>query len=474
MVAAVSPDEGASGAGAGGARTAGVRVQAVVIGAGQAGLVAAHELARRGLEPGRDFVVLDAAEGPGGAWRERWDSLTFDRAHGIADLPGLPLPAPDPREPSSRVVSRYFADYESTFDLHVVRPATVLAVRSSPEAAPPLDLSAPPHAPALAEAAPSADGSGSPVDPAAPAGGGASGGASPSSAGPGDAIARGTWLDVDVDVAGERRTYVTRLVISATGTWSHPFIPYVPGAETFGGWQLHTVDFVRARDFAGERVVVVGGGLSAVQFLLQIAPVAASTVWATRQPPNFTRVGFDAVWGADVEQAVDQRTGAGLPPASVVRTTGIPMEPEYLRGVADGVLVSRGMFDRVGERRVRFSPAAALPQDDPRRGGLGPSAPSKAESGRGPAVPESWQPYGTATWVDADVLFWNTGFRPAIGHLAPLQLREAGGGIRLDGRVAVARDPRVLMVGYGASASTRGAAHAGREAGRLAVRRLGL
>lgn len=66
------------------------RIPAVIIGAGQAGLAAAHELVHRGLVPGTDFLVFDADDGPGGAWRHRWDSLTLGNAHGIADLPGLP------------------------------------------------------------------------------------------------------------------------------------------------------------------------------------------------------------------------------------------------------------------------------------------------------------------------------------------------------------------------------------------------
>ncbi|HIW30759.1 MAG TPA: pyridine nucleotide-disulfide oxidoreductase, partial [Candidatus Luteococcus avicola] len=71
---------------------------------------------------------------------------------------------------------------------------------------------------------------------------------------------------------------------------------------------------------------------------------------------------------------------------------------------------------------------------------------------------------------DVDVLFWNTGFRPALTHLAPLQLREPGGGIRMTDDVTVAKDPRVLLVGYGSTASTVGANRAGRLAGRAAAR----
>jgi pyruvate/2-oxoglutarate dehydrogenase complex dihydrolipoamide dehydrogenase (E3) component len=70
----------------------------------------------------------------------------------------------------------------------------------------------------------------------------------------------------------------------------------------------------------------------------------------------------------------------------------------------------------------------------------------------------------------ADVILWATGFRAAIDHLAPLKLREPGGGIRIDGTRAVA-DPRLHLVGYGPSASTIGANRAGRTAVRD-IRRL--
>ncbi len=72
--------------------------------------------------------------------------------------------------------------------------------------------------------------------------------------------------------------------------------------------------------------------------------------------------------------------------------------------------------------------------------------------------------------VSADVILWATGFRAALDHLAPLRLREPGGGIRVEGTRAVA-DPRIHLVGYGPSASTIGANRAGRAAVRD-IRRL--
>ncbi|VEG28165.1 NAD(P)-binding domain-containing protein [Actinomyces howellii] len=508
-------------------------LEVVIIGAGQAGLAAAGELVRRGMAPGPELLVLDAEEGPGGAWRHRWDSLTIGRAHHIADLPHFPAGELDSSRPSSAVVPEYYGRFEAARGLNVLRPVRVTAVRSTDLPAVPLAVGdkrvgrtegAGKDGPTSAEpmAGRQWPGGSRPGAQGAPTAG-ANGAAVPFGAG---AVRRDTLLAVDASTPQGPRTWLTRMVVSAAGTWSHPYVPYVPGVETFAGRQLHTVGYRRAEDFAGQRVVVVGGGLSAVQMLLEIAPHTAATTWATRRPPDFSSADFDEVWGAEVEQAVDARTAAGQRPVSVVRTTGIPMLPAYQDGVRSGVLVSRGMFDRVGSEGVRFSPAVTA-QD---AAGLGPSA------GSGLAVPESWDPYSEPTWVRADVIIWNTGFRAALRHLAPLRLRESpldagprsfgeqrpgalgstprraasvcapvgrpaeagrsdgtgrpaeegraervppdsavarrDSGIRMVGRVAVAADPRVLLVGYGSSASTHGATRAGAEAARIALRRL--
>jgi len=74
-----------------------------------------------------------------------------------------------------------------------------------------------------------------------------------------------------------------------------------------------------------------------------------------------------------------------------------------------------------------------------------------------------------------DVILWATGFRHAVGHLAPLGLRSSYGGIQLDqasGWTTSIMDPRVQLVGYGPSASTIGANRAGRAAARGVARQL--
>ena len=331
---------------------------AVVIGAGQAGLSASYHLKRRGLA----HVVLDADAAPGGAWQHRWDSLTMQDVHGIAALPDSDSPgAPDGR--ANAVVPAYFGDYERTYDLPVVRPVRVDRVESV-----------------------------------------------------GDLL---------VVHAGDR-TWTTRTVVNATGTWTQPHLPYYPGIADFRGEQLHTVSYPGPDHFRGLRVVVVGGGASAVQLLGEIAPVAADTLWVTRRAPVWRTDEFNPDRGREAVALVEERVRRGLPPASVVSVTGLALREQERPAELLGAYERHPMFSRIEPDGVRRSDGTLWP---------------------------------------ADVILWATGFRPAIGHLAPLHLRSDRGGIQLDGTTAVA-DPRVQLVGYGPSASTIGANRAGRVAAR--------
>ncbi|MGV9246094.1 NAD(P)-binding domain-containing protein [Streptomyces sp. NPDC003710] len=341
----------------------------VVIGAGQAGLSSAYHLRRTGCEPERDFVVLDHAPGPGGAWQFRWPSLTFAKVHGMHALPGMELTGADPARPSSEVVSEYFDRYEHAFDLRVRRPVDVRAVREGTGGRLLVETSA------------------------------------------------GAWAP--------------RALINATGTWDRPFWPSYPGQETFLGRQLHTAQYLGPQEFAGRRVVVVGGGASGTQHLMEIAPYAAATTWVTRRAPVFREGPFTEDVGRAAVALVEERVRQGLPPRSVVSVTGLPLNDAVRQAIADGVLDRQPMFDRIVPDGVEW--------DDGRH-------------------------------VDADVILWATGFRAAIDHLAPLRLRQPGGGIRVEGTRAVS-DPRIHLVGYGPSASTIGANRAGRAAVRD-IRRL--
>jgi thioredoxin reductase len=361
------------------ASASGVRLKTdiVVIGAGQAGLSTAYHLKRRGLPPIRGFVVLDQSPNAGGAWQFRWPSLTLSTVNRIHDLPGMPfadvVDTTATEVQAAVAVPTYYAAYEKAFDLPVYRPVKVIVVCN-----------------------------------------------------------RGGRLNVETD-----RIHVSaRGIINAAGTWETPYIPEYPGAERFEGRQLHTRDYRGAAEFAGKHVIIVGGGISAIQLLDEISRVTTAT-WVTRRPPEFRTGPFDEAAGRAAVAIVEDRVRRGLPPSSVVSVTGLPVTPAIEEMRARGVLERLPMFSEITQDGVRWANGA---------------------------------------FVRADVILWCTGFRSSLDHLAPLVLREPNGGIVMTGRLAtqVAKDPRIHLVGYGPSASTIGANRAGGAAATELMAHLGL
>ncbi|HYN40063.1 MAG TPA: NAD(P)-binding domain-containing protein, partial [Rhodospirillales bacterium] len=83
-----------------------------------------------------------------------------------------------------------------------------------------------------------------------------------------------------------QRSWTAKAVVSATGTWSKPFVPDYPGRPSFRGRQIHSAAYRSASAFAGRRVLVGGGGNSGAQILAEIAQVA-TPVWVTVEAPLF-------------------------------------------------------------------------------------------------------------------------------------------------------------------------------------------
>src|SRR3954467_9256153 len=90
------------------------RYDVIVVGGGQAGLAVGHHLRRQG----RRFVLLDAANRPAAAWRDRWDSLRLFTPVRYDSLPGLAFPG-DPNHSRPR---DEFADYLTRYAEHSQLP----------------------------------------------------------------------------------------------------------------------------------------------------------------------------------------------------------------------------------------------------------------------------------------------------------------------------------------------------------------
>ena len=105
------------------------RFEAVVVGAGQAGLSIGYHLARRGV----DFTVLSNESRVGDNWRRRWDSLRLFTPARYSGLPGMPFPAPSDHLADKDEVAEYLERYARRFDLPVRLDSTVQKLTSDGE-----------------------------------------------------------------------------------------------------------------------------------------------------------------------------------------------------------------------------------------------------------------------------------------------------------------------------------------------------
>ncbi|MFD5193195.1 ArsO family NAD(P)H-dependent flavin-containing monooxygenase [Streptomyces sp. NPDC058357] len=316
-----------------------------------------------------DFVILDAQSTPGGAWQHTWDSLHLFSPAAFSSLPGRIMPAqPSQEYPDAGHVLEYLTDYEQRYDLPVHRAVSVRTVRRD-----------------------------------------------------------GDRLRVESDTG----TWLARAVISATGTWWRSFLPAVPGREVFAGRQIHTTGYRRPSDFAGQRVVVVGGGNSGAQIAADLATHdGIDLTWVTQRPPRFLPDDIDGRALFDAATARRRALDEGRTDTGGVASLGDIVAVPPVRAARDaGLLKAQPMFERLVADGIRWSDGTSAP---------------------------------------ADTVIWCTGFRPALAHLAPLGPRGTRGHIATDGTRAVG-EPRLHLLGYGdwtgpASATLIGVGRPAREA----------
>jgi len=237
----------------------------------------------------------------------------------------------------------------------------------------------------------------------------------------------GQFLCVETDSG----TWHARAVISATGTWWRPFLPAVPGLGDFGGRRLHTVEYRSPQDFTGRRVIVVGGGNSGAQIAADLAYDTELT-WATQRPPRYLADDIDGRALFDAATARRRALDAGRTDTGGVASLGDIVAVPPVREARDhGLLKASPMFTRLVPGGVEWA---------------------------------------DGTRAEADAIIWCTGFRPALSHLSPLQLRGRRGHIATDGTRTV-DEPRLHLLGYGdwtgpASATLIGVGRPAREAAR--------
>lgn len=313
---------------------------------------------------GLAYRILDDGAIPGGAWHRTWDSLRLFSPARFSSLPGWVMEGGPDHYPSREEAIEYLTAYEQRYNLAVERPVHVHAVRDA-----------------------------------------------------------GEMLRIESD----RGVILTRALVSATGTWASPYLPDYPGHERFGGLQLHSAHYRRPETFAGERVLVVGGGNSGAQIVAELAPLARVT-WVTLEEPTFLPDHVDGRYLFDQATALYRARNEGRPPPAPASLGDIVVVPPVREARDRGDLRSVRPFRRFTEDGVEWG------------------------DGREEAI---------------DAVIWCTGFRPALEHLRPLGVVGEDGRVPLRGNRSVA-EPRLWMVGYGnwtgfASATLIGVGRSARE-----------
>jgi len=310
---------------------------------------------------GVDFVVLDAEFRAGGSWLHGWQSLTLFSPAAYSSLPGWQMPeAATTRYPTRNEVIEYLQKYEARYDFPVVRPAKVLSVNHD----------------------------------------------------------HGTFL-----VQTSASQYRAKAIVSATGTWSHPFVPKYAGWEVFRGEQIHSANYVEGTRFRGKRVLIIGGGNSGAQILAEVSRYG-STTWVTLDEPKLLPKDVDG-------RVLFERASARIIGGDTTSFGGIGdivMVASVKEALERGVLHSVRPFQRFEEDGVK------------------------------------WR---DGTFSHVDTVIWCTGFRPALGHLSDLYTVDATDTVPLHENQSV-QCPGLWLIGYGnwsgaASATMIGAGRVARE-----------
>ena len=203
-----------------------------IVGAGPAGLALARELQRRGLRP----VLLERGR-VGETWERQYEGLRLHALASASHLPGMRWRT-DERFPSAAAMVDYLRAYAERFGLDVREGVGVER-----------------------------------AEPIAAASVGASNGDAPGSDG---------WV-----LATDGGPWRTERLVVATGIWSAPVVPPLPGREAYGGRALHVADYRGPAQLEGARVLVVGLGNSGKDVALHAARVAASVDVAVRDGAAF-------------------------------------------------------------------------------------------------------------------------------------------------------------------------------------------
>lgn len=289
-----------------------------------------------GREKGWEPVVLEAGPEPVGSWPRYYDSLRLFSPRRYSAFPGHPFPGDPDGYPGRDEVVEYLRSYADRLGVEVRTNARVIDVAAD---------------------------------------------------GPSFAV-----------VLADGSSLVGDALIAASGSFGNPHVPTIPRREAFEGRVLHVADYRSPKEFADQRVVVVGAGNSAVQVAHELAEHAETSL-AVRDRVRFAP---QVIAGRDLHWWLRLTRADLLSPSVLERfVTGTPVigTDKYKRALEAGRPDQRPMFTAF--------------------------------------VPDSVEwPDGSREQVDAVV--FATGYRPHLPYLASLGVLDGTGMPRHDRGVSTA------------------------------------
>ena len=272
------------------------RVDVAVVGAGQAGLAIGYFL----VGQDRRFVILEAADSIGSAWRTRWDSLTLFTPRRYSALPSRPFPGDPDGHPTRDEVIAYLEQYAATFELPIELNGEVTSVRAE----------------------------------------------------------EGSFVLELPD-----RTVRADQIVVATGPFQKPFVPTLAGELAPEVFQVHSTGYQRPDQLPRGTAVVVGGGNTGFQIAKELSAThnVVLAVGSRQKPLPQRLLGRDLFWWFSkvgiLDKTVESRLGrklstrdtlVGSSPREMKRDYGVDLR---LRAVgADG-------------RTIRFQDGSSIDAD---------------------------------------------------------------------------------------------------------------
>jgi putative flavoprotein involved in K+ transport len=218
----------------------------------------------------RRFVILEAADSVGSAWRTRWNSLTLFTPRRYSGLPGQPFPGDPDGYPTRDEVIAYLEQYATTFELPIQLNCEVKRLTADGER----------FALELAD-----------------------------------------------------RTVVADQVVVATGPFQKPFVPALAGGLAPEVFQVHSTGYRRPDQVPEGSVVVVGGGNTGFQIAKELSSTreVVLSVGSRQKPLPQRLLGRDLFWWLAKARILDKTSESRLGRRLSTRDTLIGSSPRELK-----------------------------------------------------------------------------------------------------------------------------------------------